>query len=381
MQTEHLTPEHLMFRDAVRQFVAREVVPYHAQWEKDGQVSREVWLKAGQMGFLGMDVPEAYGGSGTDDFRYNALFLEELARVGASGPGFGVQNDLVIPYLLRFANEEQKQRWLPKLVSGQSIGSLAMTEPDAGSDLQGIRTTAVCDGDHYLLNGSKTFISNGLLNDLAIVACKTDPTEGAKGMSLLVVERGMPGYERGRRLEKIGRHAQDTAELFFHDVRVPTANLLGEEGQGFYYLMHNLPQGRLVIALGALAAAEAAFEVTLAYCRQRKAFGRPIGEFQNSRFKLAEMKTELQIGRVYLDHCIMLQVARTLTAEEAAMAKWWCSDMASRVINQCVQLHGGYGYMLEYPVARFYLDVRVDPIHGGTNEIMKELIGRRLLGL
>jgi alkylation response protein AidB-like acyl-CoA dehydrogenase len=381
MQTQHLTHEHVMFRDAVRQFVDREIVPCHAQWEKDGMVPRSVWLKAGEMGFLGMDVPEAYGGPGMDDFRYNAIFLEELARVGASGPGFAVQNDLVIPYLLRFANEEQKQRWLPKLVTGEAIASLAMTEPDAGSDLQGIRSTAICEGDHYLLNGQKTFISNGILNDLAIVACKTDPKQAAKGISLIVVERGMPGYERGRRLEKMGRHAQDTAELFFRDVVVPAANLLGEEGQGFYYLMHNLPQERLVIALSALTAAEAAFEATLAYCRQRKAFGRPIGEFQNSRFKLAEMKTELQIGRVYIDHCIMLQVERKLTAEEAAMAKWWCSDLACRVIDQCVQLHGGYGYMLEYPVAKFYLDVRVDPIHGGTNEIMKDLIGRRLLGL
>jgi len=381
MQAQFLTSEHVMFRDAVRQFVAREIVPFHSQWEKDGQVPRSVWLKAGAMGFLGMDVPEAYGGPGIDDFRYEAIFLEELSKVGASGPGFAVQNDLVIPYLLRFANEEQKQRWLPKLVSGETISSLAMTEPDAGSDLQGIRTTAICDGDHYLVNGQKTFISNGLLNDLAIVACKTDPQAAAKGMSLIVVERGMPGYERGRRLEKIGRHAQDTAELFFHDVRVPAANLLGQEGQGFYYLMQNLPQERLIIALGALSAAEAAFDLTLAYSRQRQAFGRPIGEFQNSRFKLAEMKTELQIGRVYIDHCIMLQVDKKLTAEEAAMAKWWCTDLACRVISQCVQLHGGYGYMLEYPVAKFYLDVRVDPIHGGTNEIMKDLIGRRLLGL
>jgi alkylation response protein AidB-like acyl-CoA dehydrogenase len=381
MQAQFLTSEHVMFRDAVRQFVAREIVPFHPQWEKDGQVPRSVWLKAGAMGFLGMDVPEAYGGPGIDDFRYEAIFLEELSKVGASGPGFAVQNDLVIPYLLRFATEEQKQRWLPKLISGETISSLAMTEPDAGSDLQGIRTTAICDGDHYLVNGQKTFISNGLLNDLAIVACKTDPQAAAKGMSLIVVERGMPGYERGRRLEKIGRHAQDTAELFFHDVRVPAANLLGQEGQGFYYLMQNLPQERLIIALGALSAAEAAFELTLAYSRQRQAFGRPIGEFQNSRFKLAEMKTELQIGRVYIDHCIMLQVDKKLTAEEAAMAKWWCTDLACRVINQCVQLHGGYGYMLEYPVAKFYLDVRVDPIHGGTNEIMKDLIGRRLLGL
>lgn len=381
MQAHYLTSEHLMFRDAVRQFAAREIVPHHRQWEHDGIVPRQIWLKAGNMGLLGMDVPEEYGGPGIDDFRYNAILLEELASVGASGPGFGVQNDLVVPYIMAFANEEQKQRWLPKLVTGEYIGALAMSEPNAGSDLQGIRTTAIRDGDHYVVNGQKTFISNGILNDLAIVACKTDPSKGANGISLIVVERGMRGYERGRNLEKIGRHAQDTAELYFQDVKVPLENRLGEEGRGFFYLMHNLPQERLVIALGALAAAEAAFELTLAYCKQRTAFGQPIGKFQNSRFKLAEMKTELQVGRVYVDHCIMLQVEKQLSAEEAAMAKWWCTDLACRVIDQCVQLHGGYGYMLEYPIARFYLDVRVDPIYGGTNEIMKDLIGRRMLGL
>ena len=381
MQAQYLTNEHLMFRDAVRQFVAREIVPHHAQWEKDGMVPRELWLKAGKMGLLGMDVPEEYRGPGIDDFRYTAILLEECARVGATGPGFAIQNDLVIPYLLAFANEEQKERWLPKLVTGEYIGALAMSEPNAGSDLQGIRTTAIRNGDHYIMNGQKTFISNGILNDIAIVACKTDPEQGARGTSLIVVERGMAGYERGRRLEKIGRHAQDTAELYFRDVKVPVANRLGEEGKGFGYMMHNLPQERLVIALGSLTAAEAAFEMTLAYCRERTAFGQPIGTFQHSRFKLAEMKTELQIGRVYIDHCIMLQVEKKLSAEEAAMAKWWCTDLACRVVDQCVQLHGGYGYMLEYPIAKLYLDVRLDPIHGGTNEIMKDLIGRRMLGL
>src|SRR5262245_263542 len=381
MQSQSLTSEHLMFRDHVRQLVPRDSVPNHPEWAREGIVSRDLWLKAGNMGLLGMDVPEEYGGAAIDDFRYNAIFLEECARVGASGPGFGVQNDLVVPYLKAFANEEQKERWLPKLVTGECISALAMSEPNAGSDLQGIRTTAIRDGDHYVVNGQKTFISNGILNDLAIVACKTDPSKGANGTSLIVLERGMKGYERGRNLEKIGRHAQDTAELYFQDVKVPLENLLGEEGRGFYYMMHNLPQERLVIALGALAAAEAAFETTLAYCKQRTAFGQPIGTFQNSRFKLAEMKTELQVGRVYVDHCIMLQVEKKLSAEEAAMAKWWCTDLACRVIDQCVQLHGGYGYMLEYPIARFYLDVRVDPIYGGTNEIMKDLIGRRMLGL
>jgi len=378
MQQKYLTDEHIMFRDAVRKFLEREIVPYHEQWEKDGVVSREVWLKAGETGLLGMDVPEEYGGMGEEDYRYNAILTEEASYVGATGPGFGVQNELVIPYVMAFGTEEQKQRWLPKMVTGEFISSLAMTEPNAGSDLQSCRTTAIRNGDHYILNGQKTFISNGILNDLAIVYCKTDPDGRAKGTSLIVVEEGMAGYERGRNLDKVGRHAQDTAELFFNNVKVPVENLLGEEGQGFYYLMHNLPQERLLIALGAFAAAEAALDQTIKYCQERTAFGRPIGKFQNSRFKLAEMKTELTVGRVYLDDCIMKQSEKTFTAEEAAMAKCWCTDIAKRVIDECLQLHGGYGYMLEYPVAKFYLDVRVDPIHGGTNEIMKEIIGRSM---
>ena len=378
MQEQYLTDEHRMFRDAVRRFLAKEVVPHHEQWEKDGLVSRDVWLKAGENGFLCMDVPEKYGGLGVDDYRYNAILAEEMGYVGASGPGFGVANELVAPYFLAFGTEQQKARWLPAMARGELITALAMTEPDAGSDLQAARTTAIRDGDHYILNGQKTFISNGILNDLAIVYCKTTPGEGARGTSLLLVERGMAGYERGRNLEKMGRHAQDTAELFFRDVRVPVSNRLGEEGQGFRYLMHNLPQERLVIAVAAFAAAEAAFQHTVDYCQTRQAFGRPIGKFQNSRFKLAEMKTKLTVGRDFLDQCIMAQNERTLTAEKAAMAKLWCTDIAKEVIDDCVQLHGGYGYMLEYPVAKFYLDVRVDPIHGGTNEIMKEIIGRSL---
>jgi len=378
MQSQHLTDELVMFRDAVREFMKRDVVPYHEQWEKDGIVPREIWLKAGENGFLCMDVPEQYGGLGVQDYRYNAILTEEMARVGASGPGFGVQNELVVPYFMAFGTEEQKERWLPKMATGECITAIGMSEPNAGSDLQRIRTTAIRDGDHYILNGQKTFISNGILNDLAIVVCKTTPNIGAKGMSLLVVERGMEGYERGRNLEKVGRHAQDTAELFFRDVKVPVENLLGEEGKGFYYLMHNLPQERLIIALGAFVAAESAFEQTVAYCKERTAFGRPIGKFQNTRFKLAEMKTELEIGRIFLDECIMLQNEQKLTQEKAAMAKWWCTDVAVRVIDQCLQFHGGYGYMLEYPIAKFYLDVRVDPIHGGTNEIMKEIIGRSM---
>jgi alkylation response protein AidB-like acyl-CoA dehydrogenase len=304
-----------------------------------------------------------------------------MAYAGAHGPGFGITNELVVPYLMAFATDEQKKRWLPGLATGELIGALAMTEPNAGSDLQGAQTTAIRQGDHYLVNGSKTFISNGILSDVAIVYVKTTPGEGAGGTSLLVLERGMEGFERGRNLDKVGLHAQDTAELFFKDVKVPVENLLGEEGLGFKYLMHNLPQERLSIAVGSIATAEAAFELTLAYCKERTAFGRPISKFQNTRFKLAEMKSELLIGRVFLDNAIMQQVERTLTAEEAAVAKWWCSDLCNRVINECVQLHGGYGFMLEYQVAKFFLDTRVYPIWGGTNEIMKDIIGRRMLGL
>ncbi len=378
MQPHLLDEEHIMFRNAIRKFMKKEVVPYHEQWEKEGQVSRELWLKAGQNGYLCMDVPEEYGGMGVDDYRYNAILMEEQARVGASGPGFGVHNELVVPYLCAYATEEQKQRWLPKMATGECITAIAMSEPNTGSDLAGVQTTAVRHSDHYLVNGQKTFISNGILNDLAIVVVKTDPSAGAKGVSLLIIERGMEGYERGRNLEKVGRHAQDTAELFFSDVKVPVQNLLGEENKGFIYLMHNLPQERLAISLGALVRTEAIFEQTITYCQERTAFGRAIGKFQNSRFKLAEMKTELEIGRVFLDHCITLQTERKLSAEKAAMAKWWLTDMEVRVIDQCLQLHGGYGYMLEYPVAKAYLDARVDPIHGGTNEIMKEIIGRAM---
>ncbi len=381
MQAHLLTDEHIMFRDAVREFIKREIEPYHEQWEKDGLVSREVWLKAGQNGFLCMDAPEEYGGLGVDDYRYLAILSEEMSRKSMHGPGFGITNELVVPYILAFGNDEQKARWLPRLASGEAIGALAMTEPNAGSDLQSAQTTAILQGDHYLVNGSKTFISNGIMSDIIITYVKTTPGAGAGGTSLLVLESGMEGLERGRNLDKIGLHAQDTAELFFNNIKVPVENRLGEEGQGFKYLMHNLPQERLTIAIGSVNQAEAALEHTLAYVKERKAFGRPIGKFQNSRFKLAEMATELRVARVFLDHCIMQQVEKKLTAEEAAMAKWWCSDIASKVIDECVQLHGGYGYMMEYPIAKLYLDHRVNPIYGGTNEIMKEIIGRRELGL
>jgi alkylation response protein AidB-like acyl-CoA dehydrogenase len=378
MQDHLMTPELSMFRDAIRRFVEKEVVPFHEQWEKDGIVPRELWLKAGEMGFLCMDVPEAYGGGGVDDYRFNAVLSEEFARVGALGPGFVVHNELVVPYLLAYGTEAQKQKYLPRMASGEIITAIGMTEPGTGSDLAGVKTTALRRDGHFRVNGQKTFISNGILNDLVIVVTKTDPTQGSKGISLLLIERGMDGYERGRNLEKIGRHAQDTAELFFRDVEVPVENLLGKEGEGFYYLMHNLPQERLAIAISAQVGAERALAMTSQYCKERTAFGQPIGKFQNSRFKLAEMATEVEIGRVFLDNCIGLQMEKKLTAEKAAMAKWWLSDMQKRVVDQCLQLHGGYGYMLEYPIAKLYLDQRVDPIHGGTNEIMKEIIGRSM---
>ena len=375
MKRQIFTAEHEAFRELVRTFLTKEVVPNRERWEAAGVVDREVWLAAGRAGLLGFFVDEKYGGAGVDDRRYHAVFTEEAARAGASGPAFGLHNDIIGPYLTDLTTEEQKQRWLPGFCTGVLITAIAMTEPGAGSDLQGIRTTAVRDGDAYVLNGQKTFISNGILSDLVIVVARTDPAAGYKGISMLVVERGMPGFERGRNLEKIGQKAQDTAELFFADVRVPAANLLGEEGQGFLYLMRNLPAERLSIAVAAIAAAEAVFERTLEYCKTREAFGRPIGRFQHNRFVLAEMATELELGRVFVDRCV---VEPELTAETAAMAKWWCTELQKRVVDRCLQLHGGYGYMTEYPVARAFVDSRISTIYGGTTEIMKEVIGRSL---
>ncbi len=380
MKRAIFTEEHTLFRDTFRHFVAKEIVPYNQQWEKDGIVSRELWLKAGQQGFLGLEVPEEYGGAGVDDYCYSAIIAEEMARVHAAsaGAGIGLHNDIVLPYFLAYANEEQKRRWLPDMCAGKIITAIAMTEPDTGSDLAAVRTTAIRHGDTYLLNGQKTFITNGILSDAIIVVAKTEPEKRHKGISLLVVERGMVGFERGRKLEKMGFKAQDTAELSFENVEVPVANLLGEEGQGFYYLMRQLAQERLNVAVTAVAACETALEITLAYCKERTAFGQPIGSFQNSRFKLAEMKTEIEIARVFVDRCIEELNARALTPETAAMAKWWTSELQKRVVDQCVQLHGGYGYMLEYPIARAYLDARVQSIYAGTNEIMKEIIGRSM---
>ena len=370
--------EHAMFREAVRKFVAGEVAPYHKEWEEAGIVPRDLWRKAGELGFLCMDVPEAYGGGGAEDFRYNVILNEEMIYANCTGPGFSLQSDVAVPYILNYANEEQKQRWLPDLCSGEKIIAIAMTEPGGGSDLAGMQTRAILDGDCYVLNGSKTFITNGINADYVIVACKTDPTQAHSGMSLIMVERGMEGFTRGRNLEKVGWHAQDTAELFFEDVRVPVENRIGDEGAGFFYLVSQLPQERLVIALGAVAAAEAALGWTIDYCQEREAFGRPIGKFQHNRFKLAEMKTEIQIGRVFIDRCIQAHALGELDANDAAMAKWWATDLQNRVVDHCVQLHGGYGYMLEYPIAQAYLDMRWGPIGGGTNEIMKEMIGKSM---
>lgn len=378
MKREIFNDEHAMFRQAVRQFIAQEVTPYHAAWETAGQVPRDLWRKAGDAGFLCLAVPEAYGGLGEPDFRYNLILTEEFMAALATGPGFSLHTDVVTPYLLNYANEEQKQRWLPQMITGETITAIAMTEPNAGSDLAGIQTTAVPHNDHYILNGQKTFITNGILNDLVIVAAKTDPTTRHAGLTLLVVERGMEGYTRGRNLEKMGWHAQDTAELFFDNVRVPFANRLGEEGAGFIYLVQNLPQERLSIAAAAVAQAQAALDMTIRYAQERTAFGRPIGKFQNSRFKLAEMKTELEIAWVFLDRCVLAHNAGELTAVDAAMAKWWTTELNKRVIDQCLQLHGGYGYMKEYPIAWLYTEMRWQTIGGGSTEIMKDLIGRAM---
>ena len=370
--------EHQDFRATVRAFMEKEVVPFHDQWEKDGQVSREVWTKAGEMGLLCFDVDEQYGGSGIHDFRYNAVIAEEISKVGASGLGFPVHTDIIVPYISTLGTDEQKQRWLPGLVSGEKISSIAMTEPGAGSDLQGIRTSAVDKGDHSVLNGSKTFISNGIMSDLVIVVCRTDPDAGHQGISLLVVERGMAGFERGRNLDKMGMKAQDTAELFFDNVMVPKENLLGEEGQGFIYLMQNLPQERISIAAIAVAAMEHVMELCLDYAKQREAFGKPIGKFQHNRFMLAEMATEVYIARLFVNDCILKLNKGEVDPSLASMAKWWTTELQKKFVDQGVQLHGGYGYMSEYPISKAYVDSRIQTIYGGTTEIMKEIIGRML---
>lgn len=370
--------EHRQFRQSFRTFLEREVTPYHAQWERDGQVSREVWRKAGEQGFLGMNVPEAYGGPGITDFRFNNIIAEECARSGASGLGFGIHTDIIVPYLIEYGSEAQKQKYLPGCASGECILAVAMTEPNTGSDLAGVRTSATRTGDGWLLNGQKTFISNGMMADLVIVVARTDPKEKHAAFTLLLVERGAAGFEPPRKLAKVGMHAQDTAELFFKDVKLGADAVLGEENRGFYHLMAMLPQERLSVAALGIAGAEAVLEETITYCKERTAFGKPIGTFQNSRFKLAEMKTEIEIGRVFLNHCTLEHNAGRLNTETASMAKWWCTEMQKRVVDTCVQLHGGYGFMLEYPVARAFIDTRAQTIYAGSTEIMKEIIGRSM---
>lgn len=366
-----------MFRDAARKFFATEVMPYHDEWEEKGHISRECWQKAGELGYLCMTVPEAYGGPGAD-FLYSVIMMEEQSYAYTSGPGFSLHTDIVAPYLVHYGSEEQKQKYLPPMVSGELITAIAMTEPGTGSDLQAVKTTALKSGDHYVLNGSKTFITNGYMSDLVIVVAKTDPAAGAKGVSLFLVETGWEGFSKNAPLKKIGMKAQDTCELYFDDVKVPAENLLGQEGAGFMYLMQELPQERLLIGIIGLAAAEKVLEDTKRYCKERHAFGRPILKFQNTRFTLAEMETEVEMARAYLDRCIELHLQGELDATRAAKAKLACSDIQCKVVDQCLQLHGGYGYIWDYPVAKAYADARVQKIYGGTNEIMKELIGRAM---
>jgi alkylation response protein AidB-like acyl-CoA dehydrogenase len=379
MKRQIFTEDHEAFRQTVRTFLAKEVEPHYEQWEKDGIVAREAWLAAGRQGLLGLAVPEEYGGGGVDDFRYAAVLAEEFARKGAAGIAVGLHNDIIGPYLTSLATEEQKRRWLPGFCSGEIITAIAMTEPGAGSDLQGILTSAEDKGDHWLLNGSKTFISNGILADIVIVVARTKPEGGAKGLSLLVVERGMDGFERGRNLDKIGQKSQDTAELFFNDVRVPKENLLGELDGAFIHLMTNLAQERLTIAVGGIASAEEILERTTSYVKERRAFNRPLAKLQHIRFEIAEMATECAVTRSFMDRCIEEHAKGELDAAHASMAKWWATELQKRVTDRCLQLHGGYGYMNEFPVARAYTDGRIQTIYGGTTEIMKEIVGRSIL--
>lgn len=373
------TAEHQQFRELVRDFVQHRVAPAHETWERNGQWDRSLFVEAGKLGLLGFSVPEQFGGAGVDDFRYNAIVIDELQRAGAAAEAisFTLQNDIVLPYLTDLTTPDQQRRWLPGVVSGETVLAIAMTEPGTGSDLAGIRTAAVRDGDCYVVNGAKTFISNGQSGDLFVVAVRTSP-DRHKGLSLLVVDADTPGFERGRNLEKIGLHAQDTSELTFTDMRVPVQNLLGEEGSGFYQLVANLPQERLALGVGAVAAAEAVLAETLEYVRARKAFGSPIASFQHSQFVLAELATELDIARTFLDDCLAQHLVGELTAARAARLKWWTTDLQVRTADRCLQLHGGYGYMREYSVSRAFVDARIQTIYGGTNEIMKTIIAKDL---
>ncbi|MEB3070708.1 acyl-CoA dehydrogenase family protein [[Mycobacterium] vasticus] len=378
MRRQVFEEEHDAFRGTVREFIERELAPNAEKWEAERLVDRSAYVAAGKYGLIGFNMPEEYGGGGVEDFRFNAIIDEEIARYGGPAPALSLQNDVVGPYFSSLASEEQKQRWMPGIVAGELILAVAMTEPGAGSDLAGIRTSAVRDGDDWIINGAKTFISSGINCDLVVVVARTDPDAGHKGFTLFVVERDMAGFSRGRKLDKVGLHFQDTAELNFDNVRVPSANLLGKEGRGFYHLMHNLPSERLGIAITAIAGARESWRLTLQYAKDRKAFGQQIGSFQHNRFLLAEMDTELDVSERYIDRCLQGVVDGELTAVEAAKAKWWCTEVAKKVVDGCVQLHGGYGYMMEYRVARDYCDGRIQTIFGGTTEIMKDIIGRDL---
>ncbi len=369
--------DHEQFRTTVRRFIEREWAPHMDEWHRAGIVSREVWRKAGSEGLLCPTLPTEYGGGG-GDFGHSAVVAEEIARAGVGGASLGLHSDIVAPYIARLGTEEQKQRWLPGVCAGEKILAVAITEPGGGSDVKAIRTTAVRDGDEYVINGSKTFISNGLISDLVVVVCKTDPSAGAKGVSLIVVETDRPGFRRGRRLEKVGMHAQDTAELFFEDLRVPVTNRLGEEGKGFVYLMQELPQERFIIAVGAAAKLERLLEQTLEYVKDRRAFGQTVWDFQNTKFKLADVKAHAVALRTMVDHYLAQHMSRRLTAEEAAIAKLYSTETLWKCLDDMVQLHGGYGYMLEYPVARAFVDMRVSRVYGGSNEVMRDLISRKL---
>ena len=377
MPRQGFTDEHDAFRDMVRRFMQNEVAPHSEEWAEAGQVSRELWLKAGETGLLCMAVPEELGGAGVDDFRYNAIVNEEQVRVGAAGPGFAVHTDINLPYVMDYGTDVQKKTYLPKMVSGECITAIAMSEPGTGSDLSNIQTRAVADGDDFVINGSKIFISNGQMADMVILVARTgdDPH---RGLSLFLVDADTPGFERGRNLDKMGMKAQDTSELFFNDVRVHKDAMLGEEGNGFFYLTANLPQERLSIASNAVAAAQGAIDMTHTYITTRKAFGREIGKFQNSRFLMAELRTKTEVGYAFIDKCLDLHSRGELTIEHAAMAKWWTTEMQLNVIDRCLQLHGGYGYMNEYPIAQAFVDSRAQTIYGGTTEIMKEIVGRSM---
>ncbi|HCT40505.1 MAG TPA: acyl-CoA dehydrogenase [Moraxellaceae bacterium] len=370
--------DHEAFRDMVVKFLEKEAVPFHTQWEENGQIDRALWNKAGEQGLLCPCLPEEFGGVGAD-YLYSAIVMEEISRLGLTGIGFGLHTDIVAPYIEHYGSDAMKQKYLPKMITGEMVGAIAMTEPGAGSDLQGVRTTAVRDGDHYVINGSKTFITNGQHAEIVIVVAKTDPSAGAKGTSLIIVEAGTPGFTKGRNLHKVGMKAQDTSELFFQDVRVPVGNCIGQEGMGFIYLMQELPQERLGIAVNGIAMAEGALKLTIDYVKERKAFGKHIADFQNTQFKLAELHSRVMQGRVFVDRCLELHLDKKLDVPTAAAAKYMITDLQCEVIDECVQLHGGYGYMWEYPIARMWADARVQRIYGGTNEIMKTIISRAVL--